>query len=326
MKKKEKEKSVFILGAGASYNYGYPLGTDLRHKIIQNYKSVLNELNRIIRNDFPDFVSSSQSFIDRFNRSSDTSIDLFLSKFPDYEFVGKIAIIYNILQAENESKFREELIGAKKIQNKENDDWMWVLYDKISKKYNSTKSIDEMNFDHVSFISFNYDRSLEHFFHSSFQGGFDFQKIGGSPHELLNRVKIEHVYGKVAYLDWETQNDLLKLTYHSYNIGNQPLQMFVNNIRIIYERTSENLVAIQELIKQADKIYFLGFGFDETNLKIIGFPSIIKENQKIYATGLNLFDEEIANIKRRLKRLGMNYGPTIIKGNCTELVRRFYFE
>ena len=320
MKLKINNKSVFILGAGASHTYGFPLGTGLRDKIVKDYQNILNQLRRRIHQE--DFLNVSIEFINKFKLSSDMSIDLFLSKFPQYEFVGKVAIIYNILQAEKTSLFLEDLKEYKNSRKENNDDWMWHLYYKLTIKLNMINDYSKIDFNDVSFITFNYDRSLEHFIYTSFENGFDFGRIGGSSKELIKKINIHHVYGKVANLPWEGKDER-SLTYKSYNIDQYQISKCINNIKVIYDRTSSNLDTIRDAIEKAGRIYLLGFGYDQVNLKILGFPDILSSHKKIFGTALNKYPEEIEQIKSYLKTSD-SYEPQIIDCNCTELLRRFF--
>ena len=319
-----KEKTVFILGAGASYNYGFPLGNELRYDILSKYPGALNAIQRLM-GERTNFLSQSQHFLNRFKLSSDKSIDLFLSKFPDYELAGKVAIIYNILQAENTSVFREDLINRKKMNKQINDDWLLDLYSALTKDLNTVQSIEDLNFDHVSFVSFNYDRSLEYFLSTSFSNGINFTKIGGNTKLIMDRIKIEHVYGKVADLPID-HNDIKVngLSYRNFNVDVNPISDWIDNIRVIYDRHEADMNKIHKLISEASKIYFLGFGYDVTNLKLIGVPEILSQDQTIYGTAVGSYPEEIDAIKKLIRSPNYKYDPAIFNCNCTELLRRFY--
>ena len=56
----------------------------------------------------------------------------------------------------------------------------------------------------ISFITFNYDRSLEQFLY------FAFKHWEGLPEDVcVDRVRdlqINHIYGKLGPLDWESEN------------------------------------------------------------------------------------------------------------------------
>lgn len=317
-----KEKTLFILGAGASHTYGYPLGVGLRSYIIKSYADALNNLKRVVSDGDKEFGSDSQLFINKFKMSADTSIDIFLSKFPEFEFVGKMAIVYSILQAEKHSLFLESLNDHKRDRNEQNDDWMWHLYDILTRQYNSIKSISKINFDNISFVTFNYDRSLEHFLFTSLENGFNYKHIGGDPKELFDKISIEHVYGKVVDLPWEENN--ICLGYKSFNTGHSSITDWIDNIRVIYDRSTINLDSIHSKIREANRIYFLGFGYDITNLELLGIPDNLSANQKIFGTALGLYREEIAFVKSIFSKNVRLGGIVIENSNCIELLRKFY--
>jgi len=324
------EKVVFILGAGASHTYGYPLGKELRYSIIKNYPNVLNELSRSLDDRHVMFNSQSHKFIEKFALSADLSIDLFLSKFQEFAFEGKMAIMYSILQAETSSVFLEELQNRIKMLQKDKniqtkaDDWMWHLYDKLTRRFNSVKSFSEINFDNISFVTFNYDRSLEHFFYTALENGFNYERIGGSPQELFDKISIEHVYGKVIELPWERKEGKTSLRYKGFNVDTTPISEWVNNIRIIFDDRKNNPKNIYPKIRNADRIYFLGFGYDITNLELLGFPGILSSNQSIFGTGYSLYDEEIEHISNYFQPDNLDSIPLIVNSNCTDILRSHY--
>ena len=78
-----KEKTVYILGAGASKPYGYPTGKELT-----NY--IRNKLiNDIIKDtEIPQhslYITKIEEIINKFSKSTNKSIDLFLTRNPEYE-------------------------------------------------------------------------------------------------------------------------------------------------------------------------------------------------------------------------------------------------
>ena len=87
----------------------------------------------------------------------------------------------------------------------------------------------------ITFITFNYDRSLEHFFYNSFLTLTnlipEIQKV-----ELLKKIKIFHVYGTLADLPW--QNDANQGLPYGNEIWVEHIVKNKNNIKTISERSS----------------------------------------------------------------------------------------
>ena len=95
------------------------------------------------------------NFASRFRKSSNKSIDLFLARNPSLVTVGKLAISLEILKSEIASKFREEIDNPAL-------DWYSYLFDRFTDTF-LDKDKFTISDNKVSFITFNYDRSLEHF-------------------------------------------------------------------------------------------------------------------------------------------------------------------
>lgn len=103
------EKTVFVLGAGASVDYGFPLGKELKQKIIHfvgdaegfwqgvyNYSVLGLNINSL---------SEAQTFIKN-NLSSAKSVDEFINRHSSNENVRtvlKLAIVFSILHCELDS-------------------------------------------------------------------------------------------------------------------------------------------------------------------------------------------------------------------------------
>jgi hypothetical protein len=325
----ESEKVVFILGAGASKTYGYPLGDELRQKILIDYVTFLNDLQRHTK--YYNFVKQSFDFITHFKASGDKSIDLFLSKFNKYSVPGIKSILHNILMAETQSSFLDQLYFKFKNRREDNliDDWMWYLYSRLTRQLNMINSYKKLNFNSIRFITFNYDRSLEHFFFERLKNGFNYEIINGSPEEIMSTIQIEHVYGQVCGLPWQSTNNS-SLAYGSFNPDQMDLDGYSNNIKLIGQRTSENMEDIYDLIKESSKIFFLGFSYDEINLKTLGIPQILSFNQKIYGTAIGFLKEEIEDIKQKFyyKKPGdpgtQKHNVIIEDCNCTTLLRKYF--
>lgn len=324
-----KEKTVFILGAGASKTYGFPLGEELRRVIVSEYSNHSARVAKTIK--FDNFETSTKSFQKHFEMSGDKSIDLFLSKFNQHSEVGIIAILHSILIKEDRNKFLDNLFYNYRDRNelKLLDDWMWYLYDRLTKNLNSARTFRDIDFSNISFVTFNYDRCLEHFFYERLSNGFNFGKIGGSAKEIMQTLKIEHVYGKVCPLPWQ-DDKADTLEYGIFNSERNSLSLFTKNINLIGQRASGNKDNISQIIRDADKIFFLGFGFDENNLEVLGFPNILSPEQKIYGTGFGLYKEELDKIESFFWQKekggdGVSQGNVkILNTNCTTLLRMFF--
>ena len=323
------EKTVFILGAGASKTYGFPLGEELRRNIVKSYGNIISQLQGITKN--TQFQSNSYSFRDHFEKSGDVSIDLFLSKFHHHSEVGIIAILYFILTSETQSQFLDRLYFNYKEQKQSEslDDWMWYLYSRLTRNLNVVETYQEIDFNNISFITFNYDRSLEHFFFERLSNGFNYNFIGGSADDVMKTLGIQHIYGQAALLPWQV-GDTPKLEYGKYNVDQINLEHFTKNISLIRQRTLENKSNIHKILKEAHQIFFLGFSYDETNLKVLDIPNVLSRGQQVYGTAVGFLDEEIEDLKKyfyqkNVDSPGAHKHHVVIENvNCTTLLRKYF--
>ncbi len=316
-----KEKTTFIIGAGASNPYGYPTGGQLREKICKDtcnkVKLLLphSKTHEIDKNYKSDIYDKLIALSEVFYKSSTPSIDLFLSRNLGYANIGKLAIIIEILEAERNSQFREDIVQS-------DQDWYSYLYRYLTDGIIYKDNYKEFSKNNISFITFNYDRSLEYFLHESFLNSFNYDV---DRTDLTNEVKnifLEHVYGVVAPLPWQDIINYSSLEYKSeFNI--QLVQSLIKNIKMIHERTLQDLRRITKRIQEAQRIFFLGFGYANENLEILDIPKVIGSNTKIFGTVKGFCKRELNEIKGRFLPMIKESKIILEDCNCLELLRDY---
>jgi len=320
--------TLFILGAGASKPYGYPTGKELRNILIRESS---NYLNQFLNND--GFLSPSEKskvlrnnreFVEAFRRSNIESIDKFLSFNPSLESYGKIAITLCILNAEINSL---GTINAKLIQ-----DWYELLFNRMVSSFNEPNDFRKFKDNPVSFITFNYDRSFEYMLLDSFCNSFFDKKSefgmnndNTYPNNLIP-FEIIHVYGQVDKLQQQGGSPYGR-AFESYS-SFEKLQEISKGIRVIGERHENEYEKTFELFNKNKRIFFLGFGYAEENLKAINIPESLTKDHILYGTGFGMTEKEIGNSKLFLSRRRMNRqlvtGSVRLKNmNCYELLREY---
>jgi hypothetical protein len=319
------KKTVFILGAGASVPYGFPTGKGLRALICENFVNKIRSL-AAKENDRPAYIdytgNEAENFVHAFLKSSTRCIDLFLARNPRLSEQGKIAIVLNILEAEQKSTFREAM-GPEK----EKEDWYFYLFNRMTEKLTDAEGYKQFSGNKVSFVTFNYDRSLEHFLWESLTNSFLFaprDKII----EQIKKIPIFHVYGALGGgLAWDRPS----LSYGP-DFGISLVDELSKNLRTIYETEKEaEFSKAQEQISNAEQVFFLGFGYAEENCDVLQLDRVIRGNQEIYGTALGYFENEI-NKARTLLQKGFDSKeadrqfaryPIIESADCVELLRRY---
>lgn len=238
------EKTVFILGAGASNPYSYPIGIELKRIICQDLNSfaiagcLFQEQDEKI-----DCERRIDIFKKFFLLSSQNSIDRFLKDNNEYADIGKQIIAFILYPLEVEAR----LIDTKGIKN-----WYNLFWNMVDNKF---ENIINHN---VHFVTFNYDRSL----YNSYSG----KKSQEECAEIVNKMDIIHVYGSLAPLPW--QNKANGRPYSGSIASKSDLLKAIESIFLIGE---ERVFAEQQkIISEAKYIYFLGFGYDEENMRILG--------------------------------------------------------
>jgi len=300
-----EKRTVFILGAGASCPYGFPTAKGLRGKIVGEfvaaYEHLLNEREKLgvagINDGYPS-PAEAKCFVGCFDVSSTESIDLFLSRHPQFEKIGKIAIALTILNAEHSSQFRERA--------KVNEDWYFHLFNRLTRELAGRDGYQGFGNSDVAFVTFNYDRSLEYFLFSSLLHAFE----GADPlkiEEQILRVPIIHVYGRVAPVRLHDSGEQRLAEYglkYGREIDRFSMVNFLNVIDYLYvvreERANPELEKARGQIAQAERLFFLGFGYARENLAALAIPGVLSPKQHIHGTAMGYVPAEIQKIENAL--------------------------
>ena len=245
------EPTTLILGAGASWPYGFPTGQQLRDIIVEN------TLKEHWQNQFDYYnieKSEIQQFGNVFERSS-LSIDAFLERRQEFLTIGKLSIALALIAKENQSE----------LHKSDNGKWYNYLLNKISEK----KIIDIKN-NKLFIVTFNYDRSLDWFLVDSLMHSFDVYENDSM--NSLGSIMPMHMYGKLGNLPRQGNSE------RSYmeKIDQMYLNIAIKGINLISEREKEPeiLEKIRGSLFASERIYFLGFGYDETNLQRLGIHEL----------------------------------------------------
>lgn len=305
----KNKRKVFVLGAGASCPYGYPSGARLREWICLpggfkdsyfNYR-YQRDIDRAKENRLP-----IDGFIKAFSKSSKQSIDLFMATNPKLAPTAKYVIAFVTFKAEERSQFREEAKIAQESYSSspyrdrakdflakgyfQGEDWYLYLFNRLTASLIKPDVLPDFSDDKIAFITFNYDRSLEHFLYESLSNSFKEVPVAEII-QCLKKLKILHVYGQIVPLKWQDSEQGVD---YKPQITEPLLQKSVANIKTIYEqKESPELRDAQQLLTQAEQIFFLGFGYAPENMEVLGLPGIISPQCLVYGTGFNLIPEEI---------------------------------
>lgn len=325
---RSKSSQVLIIGAGGSKPYGFPTGDEMYNEIKRSLPKVvhfvLNEHQYTKRNDWE---KDAIDFSEQLKRTSSVSVDKYLNINTGFLDIGIRAIALNIFKHEKDST----LPFDKKL---EKEDWYSYLYKKITQSIYNKNDLFEISDTKISFITFNYDRSLEHYLFENLYGLF--VNSGITREELFNYFKeldFLHVYGSLGRLPWQTgvygtsyRQTGEKFEYISYGKASNrmPLEFLSKdlNISLMYEnrKLSNEIKKAQELIANASRVLFLGFGYDEKNLEILGLPQLLR-GKKVFGTALGSTKNEIIHIKKLLGLKLEDNQSDIYDNDCLMLLK-----
>jgi hypothetical protein len=273
--------TTLVLGAGASMPYGFPSGVQLSEEIFNAYEGeIRNEM--IYTKNFSE--AELQKFTKTFKRSSAVSIDDFLSMNKQFAEIGKFCIASILLKREDENK----------VFNKQDDHWYQHFWEALTK---GTQTAEDLKKNQIRIITFNYDRSLEYFLFESIKNYFGVQDFVAL--QIVEHFDIFHVYGslgKFGAVTNEKENILqyAPLVDHTYN---RYCHMGARCIKVINDDRVESsqFKKAHEWLDNSKKIGFLGFGFDDTNVKRLNLRNILK-NVKYNSNNFPQKTEVIASV------------------------------
>lgn len=254
--------SVLVLGAGASSPYGFPTGQGLSQSIISNLRALSKNESRG-KDDWVPFLETNfgipaevmHQFAEEL-RYSRIAVDAFLEHRPEYLQIGKLSIALCLMGHENE----EKLFNTQR-------NW----YDYLRLKLDAP--FDEFGGNQLSIITFNYDRSIEHYLFMVLQHTY-----GKSPEqcaEQINKIPIIHVHGRIGALPWQESESRA----YEPRLDPEYVKIASDQIIIIISEGNDSSIEFQEafrLLEGADrgKIFFLGFGYNDTSLKRLRLSNV----------------------------------------------------
>jgi hypothetical protein len=212
--------------------------------------------------------------------------------------IGKLALAAMLIPKENE----ENLFTYQKS-------WLRVLYNNMS------ASFEEFGKNALSIITYNYDRSVEHFFVTSLQNSYG-RNINDC-RAVLKAIPIIHLHGSLGPLPWQVESGKLNRPYH-FMYNNDLLDEARQHIKIIHENTDgrdEDFKRANTLLNNAEQIVFLGFGYNPINLERLQINAISK-GKHVIGTCVGLGAAEQAEVRVNCPDLSL-----LDNVDCYEMVK-----
>ena len=325
---------VFLRGAGCSVPYGFPTGAMLMQKLknfeyednnlnLQSFTppSYLFDLYQELFGKYQNYRKSTKAggldifeaidiekrtsqkmsetvapFAKSIRHSMMVSTDEFLKnrlsqeKSNEADF-GKRLIAREILIAEKESE--NPYTKGPEIKKKErwlgNIDWIQHLLSRIDQQPNWEEILKQ-----TVFLTFNYDRVLEYCIFLYLTS--DKQYADADAHAFIKEMQIHHVNGFIGSLE--------EIPFGA--VENGKYQEIAKRMETVWEkrlnRNESEKEKYQYFLKNAQRVYFMGFSYIPDNLESIGIPrgAVIIRNAKVYATAMGLSSQNRLRISTYL--------------------------
>lgn len=239
--------TVLILGAGASAPYGFPLARGLRDLVCR----LPNTAAAGAIADLGYGPEELREFVQTLRYSGCTSVDWFLEDHPEFTEVGKAAIAAALIPFENPDRLFPP--GAPTSH------WYELLLNTL---YSSGGAFDGSS---LSIVTFNYDRSLEHYLFRVLQ-----TRSGAADRaaENLARLEIVHVHGRLGGLYPLVSDGRPYLP----QISSDKIRTAADQIIVVGEASGKTVEfeRARALLFEAERIIFLGFGFHPESIRRLG--------------------------------------------------------
>ena len=308
-----KTSTVLVLGAGASMGYGFPSGIKLKAEICKAIRTGQGPIYKDLE------LSANAEIVQQFYQnlllSSEMSIDAFLEHNKEYYKIGVRAIASILLRKELHNGLFENWIDKWLDADNNENHWYQLLFSKLNAPF------EDFQKNKLTIITFNYDRSLEYFLLKSMISKYANQL----PEEVIKKLRnipILHMYGKLGSLpDYDLDGDFVP--YNLFEIDakhRDEIYNASNNIVTIHqaEQLEATIKEAQKYMLEAKRIFFLGFGYDKTNMERLFFSD--GENLLADRLGGQCFGTAYGLSPHHLGYL-QSFGMARMKGDATNRAR-----
>jgi hypothetical protein len=336
-----RKPTVLVVGAGASCELGFPSGPALLQTIArklnmrfehyrqsQGSESLLAAYRRHHaandpQSDINAYVHAGQRLVGaaKIARSIDNAIDQNAGN-PLAEFTGKLAIAETILEAERSSKLFVDPGNSNVLSiDAARETWLFELGQILT---TDVRGADASRvFENLTVVTFNYDRSLEHFLPVALTMAYGLRTEEAQA--IVRRMKIHHVYGQVGDLPW------IKPGEGAIGYGDQPyarLEAIAAELQTFSEsKEPGSLKDIHAALNDAQQIAFVGFGYHRQNMDLLR-PMGGIDNGHVGIVG-SVFGESAPAQGMAAQLINAMFHDaqpnlSLVDCTCTDLLKQFY--
>ena len=278
-----KKRTVFVLGAGAHVPYGFSTGEGLLAKA--------RELTVDIMMSWVDQQLHAQELKPLKDALTDNflpSIDALLERREDLRRAGKklmMALLFN-----------EEAESLKQTWRAE-EDWMSLVFKEMA---DGAETLEKFGDNPVSFITFNYDRLLEHRLIRGLAVRYNVPT--SRVWNAIKQFQFIHVYGSLGCLPGTIgpENEAIPfavpespgVTYKGLALGRAE-----HLLRIVHDvHGDQQFAAVHQLLHSRDteQIFFFGFAFGKENVDRLQTRQIAT-GTSVYCTTYKMTSAEVTD-------------------------------
>jgi|GEM_PF-1965130 hypothetical protein len=245
---------VFVFGAGSNMDYGFFDNEGLMRYCAYTFPEKLKNNKQLA-----DQLEPAQTYVNKLATilmpyNHHESMDHVLSLHKDLQRAGKLAIADAILFCERQVKSMPPLVLYRIL-------FKFLTMDHKGSPIKRPEDLHLIKDNTATFITFNYDRSLEHYFNTAFESFAS---------NFYYEVPTYYIHGSIGPYNKSTFG--LDIDSDGYNLADA-----AKGINILYEnRDLQNFSGIYKALQSAKALFFLGFHFDEDNLNL--FSSVRLKN------------------------------------------------
>lgn len=310
---------VFIIGAGCSVPYGFPTGAMLMQKLkkfdygtkfpresydisdiflVDLYQERFGCSSADCKSLGIDIEWSLPSTNDEalYNQMMDGIVLPFSQSIRNSMMVSTDEFLKNRLgQKQNEQTdfgkrlIAYEILEAEQASQLGNIDWIQHLLSRIDQQDNWKEILKQ-----TVFLTFNYDRVLEYCIFLYLTS--DKQYADADAHAFIKEMQIHHVNGFIGSLE--------EIPFGA--VENGKYQEIAKGMETVWEKrknlNQSEKEKYQGFLKNAERVYFMGFSYIPDNLESIGIlrGAEIIRNAKVYATAMGLSSQNRLRISTYL--------------------------
>ena len=317
-----KSRTTLVVGAGASFELGFPTSEGLKneiatavdikfehHRQVHGDRQIGQQLRKVADwqeqekiKEYNDHLHAGWHITNAMPQA--ISIDNFVEAQQDQRVttMAKFGIASCLISAEERAwkKFRVSENSHEIRWGDLESTWFHFFFQVLHEGL-QRDGINEI-FENVRFIIFNYDRSLEFLLSEAIQNYFGTGREAAE--KLVDSAVILHPYGQIGRLPFQKE-PATPLRFGSGNKGN--LFEISKEIVTFSERVEEDdqLGAIRDAVEWADQLIFLGFSYNDTNLKLLAPTDRQKDTQRVIGTAYGLSKPDVEVVQAQLKDVCM---------------------